>query len=259
METKVCNRCGKEKPITEFCYRKKEGVYRNPCKECKKEYLKEYSKNNSDRLKKYRADYYEENKEHKLSYQKEYRENNQEIIKKKNKKYNSSNYEKTREYKQRYYIENKSEILEKQKEYIERTLPERKKYRRKHFEENREKIYEYVYNRKKTDPAFKLKCQVRNMLWESFNRKSKWKKIKGQEILGCDLDFFIEYLKKTYIDNYKEEWDGIEEVHIDHIIPLSTAKTEEEIIKLCHYTNLQLLRGEDNLKKSNKLDWDLKN
>ena len=34
METKVCNRCGKEKPITEFCYRKKEGVYRNPCKEC---------------------------------------------------------------------------------------------------------------------------------------------------------------------------------------------------------------------------------
>ena len=31
--------------------------------------------------------------------------------------------------------------------------------------------------------------------------------------------------------------------HIDHIIPLSTAKTEEAI-KLCHYTNLQPLWAE---------------
>jgi hypothetical protein len=42
-------------------------------------------------------------------------------------------------------------------------------------------------------------------------------------------------------------------VAIDHIIPLSFAKTEEELYILCHYTNLQPLWAEENLKKSNKI------
>jgi len=50
-------------------------------------------------------------------------------------------------------------------------------------------------------------------------------------------------------------WNNMGQWHIDHIIPLSTAITEEDVIRLCHYTNLQPLWAEDNLKKSNKLDW----
>lgn len=44
-------------------------------------------------------------------------------------------------------------------------------------------------------------------------------------------------------------------VDIDHIIPLASAKTKDEIIKLCHYTNLQLLKHSDNLLKGDKLNW----
>lgn len=93
------------------------------------------------------------------------------------------------------------------------------------------------------------------MLWESFNRRNKQKNRRSAELLGCDIDYFLAHLLKTYEDIYDVEWDGKGIVHIDHIKPLATAKTEEEVIKLCHYTNLQLLKGEDNLSKGDRLDW----
>lgn len=35
--------------------------------------------------------------------------------------------------------------------------------------------------------------------------------------------------------------------------PKDRTKTEEDLYKLCHYTNLQPLWAEENLKKSNKI------
>ena len=34
--------------------------------------------------------------------------------------------------------------------------------------------------------------------------------------------------------------------------------TKEDIFKLCHYSNLQLLKAKDNINKRDKLDWELK-
>ena len=51
-------------------------------------------------------------------------------------------------------------------------------------------------------------------------------------------------------------WDNhtVNGWHIDHVIPLASAKTEEEIYKLNHYTNLQPLWWYDNLSKGKKYE-----
>ena len=115
-----------------------------------------------------------------------------------------------------------------------------------------------MYYKKKEDTNYKLKLQTRNLIYKAFKRKKYKKDSPTEKILGCNYSDFINYLLQTYKDNYGKEWDGKELMHIDHKMPLATAKTEDDIIKLCHYKNLQLLKGHDNLVKSDKLNWDLK-
>jgi len=48
-------------------------------------------------------------------------------------------------------------------------------------------------------------------------------------------------------------WENYGDWHIDHIIPISSAKNNDEVYKLNHYTNFQPLWALDNMKKSNKI------
>ena len=146
-----------------------------------------------------------------------------------------------------------------EKKYASSTIAkERKKLvDKKYREKNIKKICLHTIERKKKDKMFKLKCQIRCLLWNSFNKKNKNKLIKNEKILGCNTYYFTKYLLQTFKNNYGYEWDGKEKVHIDHIIPLKTAQTEKEIIELCNYKNLQLLKEVDNLRKKDKLKWEL--
>ena len=105
------------------------------------------------------------------------------------------------------------------------------------------------------DPILKVELQLRNMINKSFKRKGHIKSKKLEMIIGLNSKDMVNYLFQTYKNNYGYDWDEKEPVHIDHIKPLKYAKTEKEVIKLCHYTNLQLLKARDNLEKGSKLDW----
>ncbi len=49
-------------------------------------------------------------------------------------------------------------------------------------------------------------------------------------------------------------WDNRDKWHIDHIVPLASAKTESEMAALCHYTNLQPLWASENRRKGARIE-----
>ena len=106
-------------------------------------------------------------------------------------------------------------------------------------------------HRESRDPVFKLKRKMRHSLIDAFRRKGYSKETQSQKILGADWKTVKEHFESLFTEGMN--WKNMGKWHIDHIIPLSIAKTEEDIIKLCNYTNLQPLWAEDNLKKSNKI------
>ena len=74
------------------------------------------------------------------------------------------------------------------------------------------------------------------------------------ELLGCSIEKLWEHLESKFQPGMTRENHG--KWHIDHIRPcISFNLTDLEQQKICfHYTNLQPLWAEDNLKKGAKYD-----
>ncbi len=137
---------------------------------------------------------------------------------------------------------NKEKRRERDKKYYSNNIGKIRVYQKK-----------YQNNRYKNDIDFKLTTNIRRRVSLFLQSSNMSKTNKTFDIVGCTQQQLKEHIQSQFKDNMSWENYGYYGWHIDHIIPLSSAKTEEEIYKLCHYTNLQPLWAEDNLKKSNKI------
>lgn len=230
MKQKVCLKCEFEKELRMFSVKKqsKDG-YKSSCKECDKEYRKKY---------------YKKNKEEELNRNKKYNKNNWESIIQKQNEYYKINKEKIDKYKEEYRELNK----EKSKKYIKQYLLDNPTYRSKYFKDKKQK-----------DPLFKLICSTRAAISKSIKRNGYKKESKTCQILDSSFEGF-----KLYIESKFESWMNWENYgkyngecnygwDLDHIMPLSIATTEQDIIRLNHYTNFQPLCSHINrdIKKDN--------
>ena len=237
---KTCTKCKEEKELSLFSKQKKgKNGLRSYCKSCEKE----YRENNKEKIKEYR----ENNKE----YFKEYYENNKEKYKEKHKEYYENNKEKYKEYCKEYKEKYKEKYKEYFKEYFKEYYENNKEKYKEYYENNKEKLNEYQKNKKQTNPLFKLRCNISNLIYISIKKQGYTKQSKTYKILGCTYEEFKIHLENQFTDGMT--WENQGEWHLDHIYPVSLAKDEEELIKLNHYTNFQPLWAEDNLKKSNKI------
>lgn len=126
------------------------------------------------------------------------------------------------------------------------------KYNSEYRKKNRDRINEKTRHRHKNDILFKLSRNVRTRMGMFLKSENFTKgKNKTKDILGCTPQELKEFLEKKFKKGMS--WDNRNKWHIDHVIPLSSANTEEEVLNLCHYTNLQPLWVKENLEKSNKI------
>ena len=172
---------------------------------------------------------------------KKYCEANKEIIKERNKEWRQDNKEYLEKYKKQYRQENK----EHYNEY-------KKQYRQENKDSVNEYYKQYTKKRKKTDPLFKMSGNLRSRTSQAFKRNGYSKNTKTQQMLGVSWDVCKAHIENQFTKGMN--WDNYGEWHIDHIIPLASANTEKELIKLCHYSNLQPLWAEDNMNKGSKIE-----
>lgn len=256
MEKKICSKCQEEKEVCEF-YTDKTKIdgYYSSCKDCKNTYSKTRVNETKTYLKLWRIknpNYNKEFLEKNPNYVKEYYQKNKNKMIDSVKKHFEKNKDKLREKIKikslEYYYKNKNKVIEKNKKYREinkeKIKEKRKEYNKKYLTIRNERI--------KQDPILNLIKICRSRIAKFLRTNKITKRNKTFEIIGCNPTQLKEYLEQKFTEGMS--WDLMgKHIHIDHIIPLSSAKTEEEIYKLCHYTNLQPLWAEDNLKKSNKI------
>jgi hypothetical protein len=70
-------------------------------------------------------------------------------------------------------------------------------------------------------------------------------------MLGASIQTTLAHIEGLFLDGMS--WENHGEWHIDHITPLASAKNEDELLRLCHYKNLQPLWARDNLSKGKKM------
>ena len=213
---KKCTKCEDVKSFDEFCKDKYKKSGKSPrCKMC----VNLYAKKNKEKIKEYKKTYDQINKIKISEKKKEYREKNKGIINLQNKKYNFNN----KEYHKNYYALNKEDII-------------------KNASLNRK-------NRINIDPLFKLIIGIRHNVANSLKAKGYSKKTKTYNMLKCEYPLFMEWLNGLASNGYTY---GIGNLHLDHVVPISLSKTEDEAILLCHYSNYQLLSATDNIVKGNR-------
>ena len=211
---KTCSSCKKEKPFSEFHKKKSTKTgLSSDCKVCRNEYSKKWRAENKSSVKKNNKDWTSKNPDYYLNYRKK-------------------NREKDRIRLEIWREQNKEKILE---------------YRKK----NKDKNNHYQRQRRQGNPVHKLSHNLRTLIGNSFNKRKWNKSTKTQEILGASYDDVFKHIESRFKSGMS--WDNRGEWHIDHIIPLSSAKTEKELIELCHYTNLQPLWADENLSKGDKI------
>jgi hypothetical protein len=172
-----------------------------------------------------------------------------------------------------YYEANKPEVLLKQKKYNQEHRPEKaetdRAYRLSHpesvskkkkdwYSKNKKRVSARYKERYWTDPMYRFTVNARTRYGHVLRNMTNGEKVgSAVEALRCTPEEF-----KSYFGNKlaKRGWTWKQQGrfgwHYDHIVPLSAfdLTNREQFLQAFHYTNLQPLWWDENLRKGSKIE-----
>lgn len=148
-------------------------------------------------------------------------------------------------------------VVKWQKADIPRHRAAQKRNRIKHGRKKNAECREYRMfwkrDKRANDPLFKLRDLASSRIYLALKRKQVVKCKRTVAMLGCSITFLRAHIESQFRAGMTWKTQGYYGWHIDHRIPLSSARTIEQLEKLFHYTNLQPLWWHENFAKGNKI------
>jgi hypothetical protein len=153
-----------------------------------------------------------------------------------NAEYNAANKDAIKAQQKKYHAENREARLAQHREYVKANAA---RIQRQNQDWKNAKF--------RTDPLFALKLRIKNRVKAAFRKAGYRAGTQTQKILGCSYEQFKCHLESHFQPGMS--WANRSEWHIDHHVPLASAKTADELLTLNHHTNLRPLWALDNIKK----------
>jgi hypothetical protein len=139
------------------------------------------------------------------------------------------------------YIQNKEKITQKRLERKE----DKTKY-----------DIEYKRNRRKGDILYKISDNISRNLRKALTKGGYRKGSRTGEIVGLDWVEFKEWIERNWEDgmSWENYGQGVGRWNIDHTIPQCSGDSEDEIVRLNHWTNLKPMWAVQNASKNGKYE-----
>ena len=159
-------------------------------------------------------------------------------------------YKQTDKYKE-YLKKNKEMLYQGQRRWLKRNPEKENSY----YEKRLKKGYfsKYIKQKSSKDEIFKLIHDCRVRITTFLKHKKMTKRNTTFKIIGCTPQELKSHIEKQFKKGMNWKNHSVHGWHIDHIIPLNSAKNEKEVLKLMHYSNLQPLWSADNWRKKDKI------
>lgn len=239
---KICKKCEITKPLEDYGNNKNNiDGKSNYCKDCERLRGVEYRNKNREKIN-------ESSKNWRINNPEKYKETIDKYIEKNP---HMSSKERLKKYREDDDFKLKESI--RAKKYYEDNINKIREYRKSYYELNKKtervKNNEWKNNKRKSDGFYRMKLNLRHRIRDYLFGESKSK--RTHDIVGLDKTELKSYVESKFTEGMT--WENYGKWHLDHIKPLCQAKDNEEALLLNHYTNLQPLWAEDNLRKNRKL------